>query len=108
MGVPSILKINEKDNVVIALQEMKKGKIISLEDGRNISLIDDIPASHKIVIESIAKGEPVYKYGEVIGYASEELVEGRWVHAHNLMGSETYQEDLKNRFEHAREEKGVK
>ena len=35
----------------------------------------------------IAKGSKVYKYGEEIGTATEDIEMGEWVHIHNLMSS---------------------
>ncbi len=39
---------------------------------------------HKVARRPIQKGEAVYKYGEVIGRATQEIPEGEWVHSHNL------------------------
>ena len=33
---------------------------------------------------AIAAGEPVLKYGEVIGLASQDIAPGQWVHVHNV------------------------
>ncbi len=44
----------------------------------------DIPAGHKIARRDIAQGEPVIKYGQVIGRATCAIAKGAWVHTHNL------------------------
>jgi altronate hydrolase len=41
------------------------------------------PAGHKIARALIAKGAPVVKYGQTIGYATEEIPAGAHVHSHN-------------------------
>lgn len=40
-----LFKINDKDNVAVALEELKKGEIID-----NIKLLDDIPFGHKVLL----------------------------------------------------------
>ena len=45
---------------------------------------DAIPAGHKIALRAIGAGEPVHKYGQVIGFATEPIAAGEHVHTHNL------------------------
>ena len=76
------IKINECDNVIIALRDYKKDEVIDLEDEK-ITLLEDINRGHKIAIKNINKGENIVKYGLPIGYALEDIKEGSWVHTHN-------------------------
>lgn len=76
------IKINECDNVIIALRDYKKDEVIDLEDEK-ITLLEDINRGHKIAIKNINKGENVVKYGLPIGYALEDIKVGNWVHTHN-------------------------
>lgn len=76
------IKINECDNVIIALRDYKKDEVIDLED-KKITLLEDINRGHKIAIKNINKGENVIKYGLPIGYALEDIKVGSWVHTHN-------------------------
>jgi altronate dehydratase len=76
--------INPKDNVAIALQDIKEGEKFSLADGKKITALNNIPYSHKVALADIKKGEQIIKYGETIGFASEDIKQGHWVHAHNL------------------------
>lgn len=76
-------RIHEKDNVAVALKELKMGTKISI-DGRTIVLTDTIPPGHKFTIESVKKEESVIKYGYSIGKAKDVLKPGTWVHTHNL------------------------
>lgn len=78
-----ILKINEIDNVVTTTEAFKKGAIIEI-DGREITVNADIPRFHKIAIVDIPKGELVYKYGQVIGDALEDIKAGDHVHVDNI------------------------
>lgn len=63
----NFLKINELDNVEVALKEA-----------------EGIPAGHKRALVAIKKGEPIIKYGNTIGLATADIAEGEWVHTHNL------------------------
>lgn len=76
------IKINECDNVIIALRDYKKDEVIDLED-KKITLLEDINRGHKIAIKYINKGENIVKYGLPIGYALEDIKIGNWVHTHN-------------------------
>ena len=53
-----LFKINDKDNVAVALEELKKGEIIdnikdTVEIVDNIKLLDDIPFGHKVLLTDI-------------------------------------------------------
>lgn len=76
------IKINECDNVIIALRDYKKDEVIDLEDEK-ITILEDINRGHKIAIKNINKGENIVKYGLPIGYALEDIKVGNWVHTHN-------------------------
>ena len=56
----SIIKINENDNVCVALEDLKKGDIIDVS-GRKILIKDDIKTGHKVAIKSIKSNENVIK-----------------------------------------------
>ena len=67
-----ISKINDKDNVAVCLEPVKRGDIInSIINEKVIEL--QILKGHKIATESIRKGGYVIKYGEVIGIAVEDI-----------------------------------
>jgi len=83
-----ILKINKKDNVIVALRDINKGEVI---DGLNI--LDDVPQAHKIAEHDIKNGEDIIKYGMPIGHAIEDIPQGGHVHVHNI---KTNLEDLEN------------
>lgn len=78
----SILRIDEKDNLVTCLRDIKKGETIEI-DGRKITVKADIPQFHKIAIENIEAGGLCYKYGEVVGQATVDIQAGDYVHVHN-------------------------
>ncbi len=81
----NIIIINGKDNVGVALCDIKKGETIVLPSGSKTRAITDIPYSHKVALTNLRKGDKVTKYGEVIGIASVDIKEGEWIHTHNII-----------------------
>ena len=80
----SLLVINEKDNVAVALLDLRSGDILKLPVGRELTTTKDIPYGHKVALVDIPEGESVIKYGETIGLTTRDIVRGEWVHTHNM------------------------
>ena len=55
MEQATYLKINPADSVVVCLQPKKKGEIIEV-DGLRITLNQDTPAGHKVLIKDVSEG----------------------------------------------------
>ena len=83
MEQTTYLKINPADSVVVCLQPKKEGDIIEV-DGKQITVMQDTPAGHKVLIEDKQQGEDIIKYGYPIGHARENLKAGQWVNENNL------------------------
>ena len=81
-----VIVSDPNDNIATARVEIEAGTILSREVGDDITLRDRIPFGHKLALESIAKGEPVLKYGQRIGVATRDIVAGDLVHVDNLAG----------------------
>ena len=79
----NILKINPADNVVVAIQPQTAGAVIEV-DGKQITVLEDVPAGHKIAITDLAEGENVIKYGFPIGHAKEAKKAGSWMNENNI------------------------
>ena len=79
----TFLKINPADSVVVCLEPKKKGEIIEV-DGRTITVNQDTPAGHKVLIKDVAEGENIIKYGYPIGHAMQAMKAGDWVNENNL------------------------
>jgi altronate hydrolase len=77
------IRINTADDVVVALEPLKKGDVI-LVDGHSIEVREDIPAGHKLLLFDKKAGDEIVKYGYSIGHAREELKAGSWINEHNL------------------------
>ncbi len=74
---------SKKDNLVTLVKAVTAGETL-LVDGVRITAKNDIPIYHKMAIAEIKAGEPVYKYGEVMGVASKDIHPGEWAHIHNI------------------------
>ena len=75
-----------KDNVATARVEIDSGLVISRDNGEDIIVRERIPFGHKLALEPIASGAPVFKYGQRIGVAISNIAAGDLVHVHNLSG----------------------
>ena len=83
MQQSSFIKINPADSVVVCLRPFTKGETIEV-DGKTITLLQDTPAGHKVLIADASQGTNIIKYGYPIGHAREDLKAGQWVNENNL------------------------
>ena len=75
MEQSTFIKINPADSVVVCLQQICKGETI-IVDGKSITIKQDIPVGHKILIKDTACGDNIIKYGYPIGHAATDLTAG--------------------------------
>ena len=80
--------INSRDNVAVAIREVKAGVPLSGIPGVEVKADEDIMRNHKVALAKIEENAPVIKYGEAIGLASKPIRPGEWVHTHNLKSKE--------------------
>lgn len=73
------IKINDNDNVVVALTDIKAGDEIL-----GVTVKEEVARGHKIALSDIAEGENIIKYGYPIGHAKKPITAGEWVHTHNV------------------------
>lgn len=79
--------MHPKDNVAVCIQQLEAGTqidIIHKDRPVQIKIETSIPLGHKIALEPIGSGEPIFKYGEVIGKATQPIKAGQHVHVHNV------------------------
>lgn len=74
-----LFKINENDTVAVALCDLKAGY-----SEHGVTLKNDVPFGHKVLLKDTAAGQNVIKYGYPIGHAKQDLFAGDYVHSHNL------------------------
>jgi galactarate dehydratase len=75
------IRLNAADNVVVARIRIMPGQTA---DVAGVQPRVMIPQGHKMASNPIAAGAPVVKYGQIIGFASQDIAAGDHVHLHNL------------------------
>ncbi|SOE18018.1 altronate hydrolase/galactarate dehydratase [Hoeflea halophila] len=79
--LPQTIRLNQSDNVIIALKDLATGSVLP---GLDVPLAEAVARGHKIASRAIAKGEKVIRYGQTIGIATSAIAAGTHVHVHNL------------------------
>ncbi|MDU2063648.1 MAG: UxaA family hydrolase [Sporomusaceae bacterium] len=82
------LIVDPKDSVAVAVTPLMVGDqacFLLNNSKQELPLVTAVPIYHKFSLISIAKGEKIYKYGQVIGRATCDIAPGTHVHSHNLM-----------------------
>jgi altronate hydrolase len=78
-----VVHLRPEDNIAVAVRNLAPGTEFQC-DGRILTLTQRIGLGHKIALRPIRKGEAVYKYGQIIGFANTDIPAGTHVHVHNL------------------------
>ena len=76
---PRMLRLTPEDNVLVAIDTAEKGAATP----EGITALDRIGKGHKMAAADIKSGEAVRKFGQIIGFASQDIPKGSWVHEHN-------------------------
>jgi len=79
MAPPVVIRLHDQDSVVIARATLLPG----IEVAPGIAAAQRIPAGHKVAVRPIAQGEPIRRYGQIIGFATATITPGAHVHVHN-------------------------
>jgi altronate hydrolase len=80
-----LLVLHADDDVAVALRALQPGeRVRDQADGAAVSATSAVPAGHKIARRTLAVGQAVRKYGQIIGVASRPIGAGDHVHTHNL------------------------
>jgi altronate hydrolase len=82
-SVPDVLQLHPADNCCIAVRNLAAGEKATA-GGHTVTLDGAVRMGHKIALAPIAKGGTVIRYGETIGFATEAIEPGNWIHTHNL------------------------
>jgi altronate hydrolase len=75
------IRLHAEDDVVIARTELPAGTLVHKE---NVRVAVRIPAGHKLAVRAVAKGAPVHRYNQIIGFATQPIAPGDHVHVHNV------------------------
>ncbi|WP_263147560.1 altronate dehydratase family protein [Pseudomonas sp. RIT-PI-AD] len=77
----AVIRLNPLDDVLVARQPLPAGLHLAQE---GLSVRQAVPAGHKVATRRIERGEPLRRYGQIIGFASQPIEAGEHVHVHNL------------------------
>jgi altronate hydrolase len=80
---PRSLRLNPKDNVIVAVDAIAPGT-----RAQGVTACARIPRGHKMATQPIGKGQPILKFGQIIGFATEPIKPGAHVHTHNCSFAE--------------------
>src|SRR5512133_2102560 len=75
------IRLHPNDDVVIARAQLVTGTRLMDE---NVDVRGLIPPGHNVAPRAVARGQPVKRYNQVIGFASRDIAPGEHVHLHNL------------------------
>jgi altronate hydrolase len=73
------IRLHPNDDVLIA-----RAQLVGGAQAENVTVRGLIPPGHKVATRAIAAGEPVRRYNQIIGFASQAIAAGEHVHTHNL------------------------
>jgi altronate dehydratase small subunit len=77
------LLLHAKDNCAVALMDILQGDTVAYDAGEIVATAD-IALGHKISIADIPKDGKIFKYGAIIGSATEAIRRGDHIHTQNL------------------------
>ena len=75
------IRLHPADNVVVTRVDLLPGTPVGAEQ---VAASDPVPAGHKVAVRAIAAGEPIRKYDQIIGFATDAIAPGDHVHVHNV------------------------
>jgi len=79
--------LHPDDNVAVAARNLASGTTIRV-GGSRLVLTESVGLGHKIAIVGVSKGDRIHKYGQTIGFATQDIEPGTLVHVHNLTAGE--------------------
>jgi galactarate dehydratase len=79
---PLYVQVHPQDTVAILVNE--GGLRAGTQFDSGLTLVEDVPEAHKVALVDIRAGEPILRYGSVIGYAERDIARGSWVHEERM------------------------
>jgi altronate hydrolase len=79
----NVLKLDPKDNVLVALTALHKGDQVSFS-GDTYTLVSDIPAKHKFLARDVQPGDEIRMYGLLVGTATQPIRQGDLLSTRNI------------------------
>jgi len=79
----SVLRLDARDNVLVALTDLHKGETVS-HLGNDYALLSDVPAKHKFLTADVNAGGEITMYGVLVGTAQKNLRRGELLSTRNI------------------------
>src|SRR5437016_8959782 len=79
MAPAPVIRLHPDDGVLIARSSLPPGMVVA----EGVTTTERIPAGHKVATRAIAVGEPIRRYGQIIGFATAPIAPGQHVHTQN-------------------------
>jgi len=79
-----VLKLDPRDNVLVALQDLRQGERINFA-GQNYVLATDVHAKHKFATEDLSAGQALIMYGVLVGKARQDIPRGEVLTTRNVV-----------------------
>ena len=91
-GQIQLIQVHPQDNVAVATMDLVTG---IKDDSLRVTLVEDIPAGHKVALQNMKAGTNIVKYGFPIGHLLSDVSAGEHIHSHNLKTNLSGQESYK-------------
>ena len=91
------IRLHACDNVGIARRPLQAGSMLAGTDF-SLTLRDFVTDGHKFALTDVPSGAELRRYGQIIGFATQDIAAGEHVHTHNLAV-----QDFKREYEFALE-----
>src|SRR5206468_11922005 len=75
-----VIRLHPEDDVVISLDQLVSGVFIASE---KVTAQGVIPPGHNVASRAIEDGRAVWRYGQIVGVASQSIRAAPAVHCHN-------------------------
>jgi altronate hydrolase len=82
-GVRNAIKVHPKDNVIVALADLKRDERVHCE-GVEYLLKENIPAKHKFFAGNMQSGDEIIMYGVLVGKTQKDVEQGTRVTVENV------------------------
>jgi altronate hydrolase len=75
--------LRPQDNIAVAVKSIPAGAELTFAGG-TIKTTGVVKMGHKFAVQPVKEGDPVFKFGQIIGFATKPIAVGDHVHMHNV------------------------
>jgi len=82
------IRLHVDDNIAVASRHVPLGAAFQFDGTGELFTREAIDMGHKVTLKPIEAGQPIKKFGQTIGFATQPIPQGSWVHVHNVNAGE--------------------